>query len=190
MGPSAYCPNALCHDTGRTITRIHAIAYSSGVLRDVIHKYKYEGKRGWALILARVLVGWLDDHSTDLDVDVIVANPSFGNRGHVQTVLDKAAGEDLRRRWPFDTGPTPILTKTAATDRSANRTLAEKRAIAQQVYEAVRVSRPQAILGRRVLVVDDVCTTGRQLDALARRLSEAGAVETRGVVLARAPWSY
>jgi len=42
---------------------------------------------------------------------------------------------------------------------------------------------------KSVLVIDDVCTTGSQLDAVACCLLDWGnAARVEGVVLARAPW--
>lgn len=42
--------------------------------------------------------------------------------------------------------------------------------------------------GKRVLVYDDVCTTGNTLDAMAGYLIDAGAAEVTAVVMARVPW--
>ncbi|WP_225847718.1 hypothetical protein [Streptomyces sp. HPF1205] len=41
---------------------------------------------------------------------------------------------------------------------------------------------------RIVLLFDDLFAIGRQVRAVARLLREAGAVQVRGLVLARAPW--
>lgn len=47
---SSSCPNWLCTDSTRRITRIRAIAYSSGDLRTTVISYKYDGKHGWSTI--------------------------------------------------------------------------------------------------------------------------------------------
>lgn len=44
------------------------------------------------------------------------------------------------------------------------------------------------VTGKRVIVYDDVLTTGCQLDTIARFLKAHGAASVRGLVLARAPW--
>jgi predicted amidophosphoribosyltransferase len=49
---------------------------------------------------------------------------------------------------------------------------------------------PEAFAGKRVLLIDDVCTTGLQLNYLASRFMASGAAEVRGLVLARVPWRF
>jgi predicted amidophosphoribosyltransferase len=47
---------------------------------------------------------------------------------------------------------------------------------------------PTAVVGQRIIVIDDVFTTGNTLNAVARRLREAGAAAVAGITLARQPW--
>ncbi|MGZ6589748.1 MAG: ComF family protein, partial [Solirubrobacteraceae bacterium] len=54
------------------------------------------------------------------------------------------------------------------------------------VAGAFRVRVPGRVRGRRVVLVDDVCTTGATLAACVAALREAGAAEVRAVVVARA----
>lgn len=68
---------------------------------------------------------------------------------------------------------TPPQIELIAEDRAANVT----GAFAAD-HDSVR--------GRRILLIDDVCTTGSTLSEAARALSEAGAVSVSGYCLARA----
>lgn len=189
------CPNWLCTDPGRRIARIHAIAYSSGPLRRKILSYKYDGKSGWATIFGRILVGWLDRHSEVAMPDLIVANPtwvppdSVVPTGHTERVVEAAEREDVLSWWEWDIGNPRAIVKTRETPRSAKSTAYEKEAAADEHGAALRIPDAARLAGRDILVYDDVCTTGRQLDAVAGvLLDRGGAASVSGVVLARAPW--
>jgi predicted amidophosphoribosyltransferase len=188
------CPNWLCTDPGRRISRIHAIAYQSGPLRRVISTYKYDGARAWALIFGRLVLGWLELHARGAPPDLIVVNPAYTGPGgrpfaHTGTVLRVAAQEDTIRRWPFDLGQPPAIIKTRATAKSASATAKAKLAAARELRSALVIPDIARTTGRRILVYDDVCTTASQLDAVAECLLDDGrALAVEGLVLARAPW--
>jgi predicted amidophosphoribosyltransferase len=193
------CPNELCHSRRRQIGRIHAIGYQAGPLRRVINDYKYRGARYWAVILGRLLLAWLDQTLPADQPDLIVANPSFVGPGgqlfaHTEAVLDAAAAESAARldaapRWRFDTASPRAIVKSAPTLASADAEAWFKRASAADLRAALSVPDPARTSARFVLVYDDICTTGGQLDAVADCLiSEGGAARVEGVVLARAPW--
>ena len=94
-----------------------------------------------------------------------------------------------RPRWRLDTETPRAIVKTAATLRSADMQAWSKRASATELREALLVPDSARISGRYVLVYDDICTTGGQLDAVAGRLLDEGdAARVEAVVLARAPW--
>lgn len=80
--------------------------------------------------------------------------------------------------------------KQTETARSANRTLDEKRAAATAHAAALSWTGDNSdIKGATILLVDDVFTSGSQLQHVALRLRATGAADVRGLVLARVPWS-
>lgn len=188
------CPNWLCHDRDRVVQRIRAIAYLSGDLRQCIHRYKYDGKSGWALIFGRLLLGWLNEHLSANPPDLIIANPTFtkaGETGHTERVILAAEQEDLTKRWNFDVGPPTALVKTSETPKSAAHTADAKRAAARSLGDALSITAVKRLEGLRILVYDDVCTTGAQINAVADYLVRQGAAASvEAVVLARAPWHH
>ena len=188
------CPNELCRSPRRRIGRIHAIAYQTGPLRRAINGYKYRGIRDWSVIFGRLLLGWLDETMARDPPDLIVANPSFVGPGgqrfaHTEAVLEAAAAAAADAQRRFDTTTPRAVIKTAATLKSADAQAWSKRAIGYELRAALQVTELARTAGKFVLVYDDVCTTGGQLDAVAAcLLDRGGAARVEGIVLARAPW--
>jgi predicted amidophosphoribosyltransferase len=191
------CPNELCHQPGRRIHRIHAIGYQAGSMRRAIYSYKYGDVRSLAVPLGRLVLGWLEEHMCADPPGLIVANPGYADAasatgqalGHTEAVLRAAAAADAARRWSFDTATPAAIVKTRPTLKSADAQAWSKRVTANELREALAVPDPGRTAGRYVLVYDDVCTTGGQLDAIAGcLLDEGGARRVEGLVLARAPW--
>ena len=92
------------------------------------------------------------------------------------------------RRLHQASAPAAIV-KTRPTLKSADAQAWSKRATGNELRSALRVPDPARTAGRFVLVFDDVCTTGTQLNAVAGcLLDQGGASRVEGVVLARAVW--
>jgi predicted amidophosphoribosyltransferase len=193
-GDDGRCPNQLCRDPRRRIGKIHALGYQAGPLRQAVNSYKYRGDRALAVVLGRLLLAWLEDVMAAGPPDLIVVNPSFVGPGgqqfaHTEAVLAAAAAADAGHRWPFDTATPAAIVKTAPTLRSADAQAWSKRVSGYELREALHVPDPSRTAGRFILVFDDICTTGTQLDAVAGCLLDQGlATRVEGVVLARAPW--
>lgn len=194
------CPNELCRSPRRRIGTIRAIGYQDGALRRVIRSYKYGGTHSWSVVLGRLLLAWLDQNMAADPPGLIVANPTFTGSGshsavgsppfpHTEAVLRAAAAADVAGRWRFDTGDPAAIVKTRSTLRSADGQAWSKRASGTELRDAVRVPDRRRTEGRFVLIYDDICTTGTQLDAIAAcLLDDGGAARVEGVVHARAQW--
>jgi predicted amidophosphoribosyltransferase len=188
------CPNWLCTDPARRVGVIHAIAYLSGPLRDVLLSYKYGQGRGWAVIFGRLVLGWLFEHAASDPPGLIVANPTYTGPdqrafAHTEAVLEMAAREDVLGLWPIDVASPRAIVKARGTAKSAHATAKAKREAARELRSALWIPDPARTAGRYVLVYDDVCTTASQLDAVADCLLREGrASRVDALVLARAPW--
>lgn len=182
--------NNLCQspDT-RHIDRIDAITLNEPPLEEVMRRYKYEEKIGWAPIFARLLVGHLET-SWKLDrVDIVIANPSNPDREHIRRVFRIATDHYSTGQNIFDLPEDPTIIKIRETIKSAGKPLPVKIEAAKEHAEALELKHPERIAGKRVVVYDDICTTGHQLNEVARRLKEEwDATRVYGIVLARHPW--
>jgi predicted amidophosphoribosyltransferase len=191
------CRNRLCGSADRQFGHVTAIAPFNGDWHNKIIRYKYDGRWGWGHIFARLLVAYLDATINPSDYDLIVASPTYRvpdashwtvPLGHAELVLSLAAGYDIDGRWPFDDAADPAITKRGPTDRNAGQGLIRRRANAAALRQVLHITRPHIVVDARVLVYDDVFTSGHTLNEIARSLRGSGASQVDGVVLARQIW--
>jgi predicted amidophosphoribosyltransferase len=165
-------------------------------LERAITRYKYEGKMGWALIFGRILAGFLEQEAPTFEpFDLIIASPTYTGSGgrefhHTGRVLRHAATElGPGRIWPFDSFDNPVLVKTERTESFVGKGFSQRREIALELREALKVTDVERTRGRAILVYDDVFTTGGTLNEIAwvpRTIG--GARLVCGVTLCRQPW--
>ncbi|WP_220819495.1 ComF family protein [Streptomyces sp. gCLA4] len=194
----AKCGNIICDwDTKtRSFIRVDALALYATPLEQTIKEYKYglrDGSQGWGVIFGRLIVGWLHAHAAEVaDIDLIIGNPSAPDRTpiqHIETMMRAAHAEDSIGRWPIADPDSPVLVKTAETKKSAGGGVRwhEKMEAAKEHAAALQLR--QNVEGKRILLVDDVFTTGANFHTVGKLLmTEGGAKEVRGLVLARVPF--
>lgn len=193
-GDSGRCRNRICRDPSRAVERIDAIAYLSGPLRSRIYQYKYQGSTTWRLVFGRLLLGWLEANAHSWPPGLIIANPTYlppgvAAPGHIEAIIRSAAEGDRSRRWPFDIRSPAAIIKTEPTLKSSGQDTGGKYLAGVDLRDALRIPDPGRIRGRNILIFDDVCTTGSQINTLATCLrDEGGAAGVRALVLARTPW--
>jgi len=193
------CRNQLCNEPPENIytDSICAITQHKDPLDKIVLRYKCQGKHGWGRIFARLLLGHLEKNCSPDKIDIIIANPpnpkkdhTSPDRDHTTRVIRLAAAIDLGEQWPFDSGQDLAITKQKPTAPSTGKGLECRKRTAKEHAEALDLKHPDRIKGKRVVVYDDICTTGYQLNEVARRLKEWGATKVYGIVLARTPWQF
>jgi ComF family protein len=158
-----------------------SLAYRSDV-REIVHALKYEGVRLPAAALAERSIGrW---PPAFFDVDAITFVPLTGSsearRGYNQAeVLARALARALGRR-PSEA--RPLLVKRCATGDQVALDKSARRANVDRAYARRPGSREP---GRRVLLVDDVYTTGATAEVCAGLLRDGGWKEVHVWTLAR-----
>ena len=150
-----------------------------GALRDIIHAFKYEGRRSLAKPLSELLRA---QRSWALSgADCVVPVPLHPWR-RFRRGFNQA--EDLARQLELPV--VHALWRVRVTAAQAGLTAAARQ---RNVRHAFRLSPLLTRRMRRRFIddrVDDVRTTGATLEACADVLRQAGAREVRGVTVARA----
>lgn len=151
--------------------------HSRGAILALKHADRLDLVPGFARWLARAGRGLLED--SDLLVPVPLHPWRLWQRRYNQAaelgrVLSRLSGK------PCDTA---ALVRTRST--ASQGAMASAKARARNVQRAFRVRVPAHVAGRRVLLLDDVLTTGATVQACARALKRAGASHVGVLALAR-----
>jgi len=169
-----------CAEHPTALTRLRSVYRYEGGVRTLVHAFKFRGQSSLGKPLAAELTRCYADHG--LEADVIVPVPLAvarkRGRGYNQASL-------LAREVSRQTGvpvSEALRRRGNATPQAQSATAEERR---RNVIGAFTVARPGEVAGRRVLLLDDVATTGATLNACAVELLNAGAAEVVGLTLAR-----
>lgn len=175
---SRLCP--ICQRDPLQIDGVRSVAYFDGTLREVIHHFKYYNVQDLAIPLGRLMGQYWEKNP--LPAEIIVPVPlhkdRLRERGYNQAALlarelGKSIGLPVSENGLERVRATRLQVDLSAQERKEN------------VRDAFRCSNAE-LRGKRVLLVDDVCTTGATLEACSIALRQAGACSVWALTLARA----
>jgi ComF family protein len=154
-----------------------------GVVRQIIHEFKYGRQIHLRHLVARWLNSALDDERLrQSHFDVIVPVPlhptrqrerGFNQAGLLAELL--SAQTSIRCK--------PLLERTRYT---TTQTALDRSERMENLHNAFRLRKNANVRGLRVLLVDDVLTTGSTLNECARILKRGGAFSVHAATAARA----
>lgn len=169
-----------CRESPPLFTAARGAAVYEGTLRKAIHALKYGGKRRMALPLGQIMASRFA--ALRVSPDVLLPVPLHParerERGFNQAVLLAESLSEL----------VGVSIEAGAVRKV--RSSPSQRALTRQermrnLHGAFTVAVPRRVEGRRVLLVDDVMTTGATFSEVAGALLEAGAAEVRCLCAAR-----
>lgn len=152
-----------------------------GNVRESLLRYKFGGATGYAKVYGRLVAGTVRAELAgeyDLVTWVPLSRRRLRERGYDQArLLAKATAKELG--LPL----TPTLHKQRNTQPQSRTGDAAKRRA--NITGAYRMKRGADVTGKRVLLIDDVVTTGATLSECARVLGKAGAEQVVCATVAR-----
>ena len=169
-----------CWGWNSNIDGIRSSFRFDGVIRQAIYQLKYHNLKAIAGQMAEFLFQYMVQNP--LPVDVLVAVPlhkrRLKHRGYNQSELIAKKLSNLSL--------LPVLTDCLYRSKDCppqarTETVEERR---KNVYDAF-ICRDLRLMGKRVLLIDDVCTSGATLEACAAALKLARASSVWGLTLAR-----
>ena len=163
-------------------TRYAAPLWYRDEVRESFHRYKFEGRDFYAPVYGRLMAQCVRDR-LGLDFDLVVWAPLSRKRRR-QRGYDQA---ELLARVLAQELDKPVLSALRKVrDTPEQSSLDDDDARTRNAAGAYEAADPDGLAGRRVLLVDDIVTTGSTLSACARVLLDAGAKEVWTAALARA----
>jgi ComF family protein len=173
------CPR--CRRRPSALTESRAIGAYDGSLRAIVHAFKYGGCRS----LARGLGARLRESAAGLlgSADIVVPVPLHRSRR-------RGRGFNQARELARHLGLPLVdaLRRTRATPSQTDLPAAARHANVRDAFALARRRLPWLALnveGLRIVLVDDVSTTGATIEACARVLRAAGAADVSAVTAAR-----
>ena len=165
--------------------RCAAPLWYEGKVREGLLRFKFQGARAAAGPLGELVARCAAERFSgafDVVTWVPVSRRRLRSRGYDQARL---LAESACRLW--EVRPEQLLQKIK--DNPAQSGLKEEAARRANVLGVYEAAEPERIQGCRILLVDDICTTGATLAECARMLRDAGAADVMCVcaALARRP---
>ena len=189
QGQDHYC--GACIASGKKFGIARAPLVYDRIITEVIHCFKYRGKIQLArplgeLLLTAFMFFW-DKDSIDIILPVPLHSSRFRRRGFNQADLLIRNWPDMAARRFCDFSPIRIerdvLIRKSPT---APQTALGRAQRAVNIKNAFDLNREEAIVDKRVLLIDDVYTTGATVNECGRLLLSRGAHQVDVLTLARA----
>ncbi len=166
-------------------SRARAVGVYKGALLEAIHLFKYRKDAGMGMgkQLGAFMAAWAYDSLSPADYDAVIPIPLHHNRlkerGFNQSAI---LAREIARMFSL---PLDLSTLWRKEDRPPQVGLGrqQRRKNTRGVFE---VKRGKDIYRKRLLLVDDVFTTGSTAGECARLLRRHGALEVAVLTLARA----
>ncbi len=162
--------------------KARSVAFYDGLLRDILHKFKYQGKLSIGEALSTILI---ENFPDDLDVpELVIPVPLYidrlRKREYNQSLI---LGVNLANYIGVPSDPFVLKrirdTKPQFEIKNDNEKI-------ENVKGAFSIGDFNKIEGKAVLIIDDIFTTGSTINECAKVILQAGASRVQALTLMRA----
>ena len=178
MGENSMCP--ICASGQAELDWIRSACVYDDVSRGAMLPYKHAGRISYSYFMSRAMIWALRNRDLS-DIDVVMPVPlsyrRLFKRGYNQAAL---LARPIAKLIGVKTDYDSVLRKHR---RDMGHLSARMRK--ENIRGVFHVAKPENIAGKKILLVDDVMTTGATFSELRRVLIGAGAAAVYGVTFCR-----
>jgi competence protein ComFC len=162
-----------CLQTKFYFDRAFSPCIYTGIIKKLIHEFKYSGKDYLGKPLGSLMNEFIRDYHLPVEyLDFIIPMPLHKSRLREREfnqaeILSREVGKEFNKIVLADT-----LIRTKPTKTQTELAIEKRR---QNVEKSFRVNRPEGIKNANLLLIDDVLTTGATANEATKILKEAGA---------------
>lgn len=184
FGGDIECAN--CREMDLKFDFAQSVVRATDLIRDVIHRYKYQRQLWFEPFLGGLLLDRAGERMSDSAWDALVPVPLYPAREREREFNQaERLGKWLGKRVGMPVWPDLLRRVRPTTTQTA---LTRKQRL-DNVRTAFTVRRPEAVVGRSFIIIDDVLTTGATASACAALLKRAGAARVGVWTVARATFA-
>lgn len=159
------------------LNSVQAATSYGGITKELIWKLKFHYARAAVEPMAQLLASRVVFEEDSLLVPIPTATSRVRQRGYDQAELLCRAVSGRTRL------PSRRLLQRHGQSRQVGTTKTER---SDHLAKAFRIPVPRHVVGKHIILVDDVLTTGATLETAARTLKRAGAKRVDAIVFAQA----
>ena len=179
--PSGVCGN--CLKAPLILDVLRSFGEYEGALRKAIIDFKFNGRREMVPALGEFILmadlKFSENENADIVVPVPLHSDRIKERGFNQAVdLARPLAKTRRAALSYD-----VLIRSRPTKPQVGLSTNQRKA---NVKGAFTVKKPDTVKGKKVILVDDIYTTGNTINECAKVLKKAGAKKVFAVTVARA----
>lgn len=169
------------NQNGDFFTVCVAPLYYEGVVRDSILRFKFKEATAYAKVYGALMADCIGENLEgryDLITWVPLSEGRLKNRGYDQAML-------LAMAAALELDDVAVETLVKHTDVPAQSGVGSEEKRRANISGAYNVPDEELVAGKRILLIDDIVTTGSTLSECSRMLLQAGAKEVLCCALAR-----
>lgn len=169
-----------CLDYKRYFNKVYSPIEYKGIIKDAIYKYKYKNNAYMYKLFGRLLMNYLNDFKLN-DIDVIVPVPlhrsklrtrGFNQAALISKYISRNLNINIENNNLIRQKKTLIQNKLNKYERIEN------------IKDAFKVKCSEKFKDKKILLIDDIYTTGATVNECSRILLRSGAEEVNILTIA------